>query len=225
MSHRNNDYIILQNKNFKVPLLSRNGVWNFEINKVKWGLPDCMERLYAYLIIGENDFKSVAGTLRANNKHISALEIDNFIVYFESTHPVETICFDLDVVPIYATDSMLLRLPNPFSYDILLTHNKESELLNIIKTADKKRDTLQQWFRRYVNRYALTPRYKRDVELQYEELSIAFCRQHGINYYQLSNCRTNQKRMSPIQYELSLILIGLATIAVIILIFELFRNF
>ena len=75
MSNHNNDYIILQNKNFKVPLLSRNGVWNFEINKVKWGLPDCMERLYAYLIIGENDFKSVAGTLRANNKHISALEI------------------------------------------------------------------------------------------------------------------------------------------------------
>ena len=219
-----NNYILLQNFDAKVLLLSQNGVWKFVLNGVEWEIQDCMERLYTYLIIGEKDFKSVAGTLRANNKSISALEIDNFIAYFESTHPVETVDFDLDAVPIYATDSMLLCLPNPFSYDILLTHNQEIELLNIIKTAEKKRDTLQQWFRSYINRYDLTPRYKRNVELQYEELSIAFCRQHGINYYQLSNGNTSPKSMSPLQYELSLILIGFITIAAIIIVFELFRN-
>lgn len=219
-----NNYILLQNCNTKVLLLAQNGVWEFVFHGVTWKIPDCLERLYAYLIIGEKDFKSVAGILRANYKHISVVDIDNFIELFINTHTTVDVQFVIDNVPIYATESSPLVLPNPFSYAILLTHSQESELLNIIKTADKKRDALQQWFRNYINRYALTPRSKRDVELQYEELSIAFCRQHGINYYKLSNGKTSQKNMSPMQYELTLITIGFITIAILVIIFEFFRN-
>ena len=37
------------------------------------------------------------------------------------------------------------------------------------------------WFYRYVNKYALSPRYKRDKDIQYEELTNTFCEQHGID--------------------------------------------
>lgn len=179
-----NNYILLQNCNAKVLLLSQNGVWEFVLGGVTWEIPDCLERLYAYLIIGEKDFKSVAGTLRANNKNISVVDIDNFIELFVNTHTAVDMQFAIDDVPIYATEHNPLILPNPFSYDVLLTIEQETELLGIIKDGDRKcRSLLDNWFEQYVNKYCLTPRYKRDVDRQYQELAIAFCRQHGINYW------------------------------------------
>lgn len=178
------NYILLQNCNVKVFLLSKNGVWEFVLNGVTWEIPDCLERLYAYLIIGEKDFKSVAGTLRSNHKNISVVDIDNFIELFVNTHPTVDVQFTIDDVPIYATDNSPLVLPNPFAYDVLLTAKQETELLCIIKKGDRKyRSLLDDWFKQYVNKYGLMPRYKRDVDRQWRELAIAFCRQHGINYW------------------------------------------
>lgn len=179
-----NNYILLQNCNVKVLLLSKNGVWKFVLNDVAWEIPVCLERLYAYLIIGEKDFKSVAGTLRENNKNISVVDIDNFIELFINTHTTIDSEFAIEDIPVYATESEPLTLPNPFSYDVLLTAEQETELLDIIKNGNRQyRSLLEDWFRKYINKYCLTPRYKRDIERQYQELAIAFCRQHGINYW------------------------------------------
>lgn len=190
----NNDYLFLQDKNLKIPLLAKNGIWKFKLGDIEWTLPDCMERLYAYLIIGESDFKSVSATLRANNKKITPIEIDEFISHFEKTHSSIEETFSIQSVPSYATDLKPLCLPNLFSYEVLLSSAQEQELLDIVKqNTGNRRERLKAWFHRYINRYNLIPRYKRDIDIQDEELAISFCRQHGINYFGLDYADNNAR--------------------------------
>ena len=179
------NYMFLQN-NLKTNLLAENGFWEFELAGKSWKLSDSMERLYVYLILVENDLTSVSANLRAHDRKISVTEIEEFYEYVKETHPTEKCVFDIMSLPTYAKPGAPLYLPNPFSYEVPLTVSQEQELLDILKQKnDLRKLLLRQWFGRYIERYALMPRYKKDEKIQRSGLAISFCRQHGVNYEEL----------------------------------------
>lgn len=190
-----NNYIIIHSKSLKIKLLSKKGNWSFKLSGKDWVIPDQMERLYAYLILGENNINETSGTLRANYKHITPIEIDEFVTHFRAIHPVEKVEFTWDIVPTYATDKAPLAIPNSFSYTVMLSDKQESELLEIIKThPDSAKSRIEQWFSWYIHRYDLTPRLKRDIEAQAPELCLQFCRQHGVDIEKLKDILPDTSR-------------------------------
>ena len=182
-----NNYIYLQETKFKVPLLSQDGFWEFTLLGREWVMPECMERLYIYLVIELKDYNAASEALRANDKHITVVEIDKFFRHLLISHPVKTEVPPSDI-PIIATDERPLIVPNCMGYIANMSPAQEAEVLNIIKQGGFKcQEKLLSWFVGYVNRYGLTPRRKGDIDIQYADLAIHFCMIHGINYYALSD--------------------------------------
>lgn len=180
--------IIFQDKNIKIPLLAQNGIWKFKLSDINWCLSDSLERYYAYLIFCEPNHGELSCALRLMDKHISTVEIDEFIQYFRATHPIKDECFSWDNIPAYATDVLPLKFPTPFGYDVDLTISQESELLYKIKKQDGNiAGDLECWFNWYVRHYGLSPKCKRDTSIQGWEIARMFCIQHGINIKKLPN--------------------------------------
>ena len=179
--------MILQNRNVRIPLRAKNGVWKFQLNGVKWNIPICMELLYAYHLIGVQDYSRVAWILRANYKHITSIEIDAFIQHFEKAHPVEDYPFNINEIPIYATEKHPLIVPTVQSYLVLLTPAQEREILDLIinNTKVDGQFPIDYWFRKYVDRYGLAPRYQNQMDTHYIDLAVSFCELHGIDYASL----------------------------------------
>lgn len=195
MDNNANNYMLLQQRNVRIPLLAKNGTWKFTINKEKWEISDCMERLYAYHLIGSQDYKTTSATLRANYKHITPIQIEAFIQHFEKTHPVEEYQFNINEIPVYATEKNLLEIPTNQPYRVLLTPKQEQDVLDVIKnnTEGDGRKSVNRWFRQYVNRYALTPRNKNQEFTHYKNLAEWFCEQHGVKYEALYNIEKVRK--------------------------------
>lgn len=189
MDNNANNYMLLQQRNVRIPLLAKNGTWKFTINKEKWEIPDCMERLYAYHLIGNQDYKATSATLQANYKHITPIQIEAFVQHFEKTHPVEEYQFDINEVPVYATDKRPLQIPTNQSHQILLTSDQEKEVLDLIKhnTETDGRTPINKWFARYIYRYNLTVRNQNKVYTYNKQLAEWFCELHGIKYELLYN--------------------------------------
>ena len=183
MDNNANNYMLLQQRNVRIPLLAKNGTWKFTINKEKWEIPDCMERLYAYHLIGNQDYKATSATLRANYKHITPIQIEAFIQHFEKTHPVEEYQFNINEVPVYATEKNPLFLPNRFSQNILITAKQEQELLKIIESypIDTQREFVINWFEEYIIRYDLRPKKESEDTDHCFHLIEVFYQTHGIN--------------------------------------------
>lgn len=180
-----NNYMLLQNRNVRIPLLSKDGSWKFTINRKKWEIPLCMELLYAYHLIGAQDYAATSATLRANYRHITPIQIEEFIQYFEKTHPVENCSFDINKIPVYATDKYPLCVPNCFSYDVLLTEKQEKEILDVIKKINNTEDgrgNVSRWFGEYTARYSLIPNRRSDVTFPEWDLARTFCEIHGIDF-------------------------------------------
>ena len=176
-----NNYMVFNNSR-KVPLLSRNSVWEFQFNGQNWQMDRAIEQLMAYHIFSSHNMISVAELLRANYKRIDPLTIDSLISYFRKTHPIEKIQkYSFKDIPVYAEEGLPLYIANPFSYDVPITPADEKELLEIIKHSIDPYTDMLGWFYIYVDKYALSPRYKRDIDIQYEELTNTFCNQHGID--------------------------------------------
>lgn len=184
----NKQYIIFQDKNIKVPLLAQNGVWKFKVSDINWRLSDSLERYYAYLIFCEPNHSELSCALRLMDKHITTVEIDDFIHYFRKMHPVEEECFNWGKIQTYATDVVPLKFPTPFGYDVDLTISQESELLSKIKRqTGNVVGELECWFNWYIRHYGLSPKLKRDIPIQGWEIARMFCIQHGINIKKLPN--------------------------------------
>lgn len=182
-----NNYIYLQETKFKVPLLAQDGVWEFTLLGREWTMPECMERLYIYLVIELKDYNAASEALRANDKHITVVEIDKFFRHLLISHPVKTEVPPSDI-PIIATDERPLIVPNCMGYIANMSPTQEAEVLKIIEQGGCKcQEKLLSWFVGYVNRYGLTPRRKGDIDIQYADLATHFCMIHGINYYALSD--------------------------------------
>ena len=187
MDNNANNYMLLQQRNVRIPLLAKNGTWKFTINKEKWAVPACMECLYAYYLIGKQDYKGTSATLHANYKHITPIQIEAFIQHFEKTHPVEEYPFDINEVPVYATDKRPLQIPTNQSHQILLTPEQEKEVLDLIKnsTETDRRAPINKWFARYVYRYGLSVRNQNRTYVYNKQLAEWFCQLHGIDYKKL----------------------------------------
>lgn len=189
MDNNTNNYMLLQQRNVRIPLLAKNGTWKFTINKEKWEILDCMELLYAYHLIGNQDYRTTSETLRANYKHITPIQIEAFIQHFEKTHPVEEYQFNINEIPVYATEKNLLEIPTDQPYRVLLTPKQEQEALNLIKNNIEidGRKPVNKWFWNYVNRYGLSPRNKNQDFTHHKDLAECFCELHGIKYESLYN--------------------------------------
>ena len=179
-----NNYMILPN-NTRVPLLAKDGVWEFKIDGKKWSMWAAVEQLMAYHLLYEGRFSEASKLLHANYKRLSTADIDALITYFKESHPGTYEQYSLSNIPEYATDSQRIYIANPFSYEIALNIIDERELLTILKDSSDPKSALQGWFFNYVNKYGLSPRYKADIDIQYRELAIGFCRQHGVDYWKL----------------------------------------
>ena len=190
-----NNYMLLQPRNVRIPLLAKNGSWKFTINKEKWEIPDCMERLYAYHLIGCQSPSMTSNTLRANYRNITPIQIEAFIRHFEKTHPVEEYPFDINEVPVYATEKNPLEVPTDQPYRVLLTPEQEREVLDLMRnnTEGDGRKPVNRWFRRYVNRYGLNPRNQKQDLTHHKNLAEWFCEQHGIKYDALYNIEKVRK--------------------------------
>lgn len=142
-----------------------------------------MERLYAFLIFGENSYARIAETLRVNYKEITTFEINEFVCHFRKTHIITVVTFKYDDIPLYATKKRPLYLPNPFSYTVTLTLQEEQELLcKIINEKESVSYLLERWFvYSYINKYRLESKLKEDISIQGRELARSFCEQHGID--------------------------------------------
>lgn len=199
MDNNANNYMLLQQRNIRIPLLAKNGTWKFTINKEKWEIPNCMECLYAYHLIGNQDYKATSATLHANYKHITPIQIEAFIQHFEKTHPVEEYPFNINEIPVYATEKVPLEVPTVQSYRILLTPKQEQEILDLMKNEDNpnRRKEVRQWFRKYTERYALKPRNPYQTLSHYDALGDVFCEIHGVN----TNFLYDAERIKQ-QYEL-----------------------
>lgn len=191
-----NNYMLLQNRNVRIPLLSKDGSWKFTINRKKWEIPLCMELLYAYHLIGAQDYAATSATLRANYRHITPIQIEEFIQYFEKTHIVEEYQFNMEEVPVYATDKDPLEIPTDQSYQVLLTPKQEWEVLELMKEYDNqnRRYSVRQWFRKYTERYALKPRNPYQVLSHYDDLAKNFCELHGVNIDSLYDIEAVRKQ-------------------------------
>lgn len=204
MDNNANNYMLLQQRNVRIPLLAKNGTWKFTINKEKWEIPDCMELLYAYHLIGNQDYRTTSETLRANYKHITPIQIEAFIQHFEKTHPIEEYQFDINEVPVYATQNSPLEIPHHQSYRILLTPEQEREILDLMKGESdlNRRREVRQWFRRYTERYALKPRNPYQILSHYDALGDMFYELHGIDITTLCDIeRTENKKKEKEEWE------------------------
>ena len=177
-----NSYILLYGKNLKIPLLANGYEWQFKLNGIDWAIEAHMERHYAQLIFGENNLDEVFLALRQYNKKLTPADMDEFVRYFKQTHPTIDETVDIQEIPCYAIQGSPLYVPNPFGYDFWLEAKQERELMDIIRQEDEKFRSrkIKAWFFRYVDRYCLQPRYKRDAKIQHKVLAVNFCRQHGI---------------------------------------------
>lgn len=223
-----NNYMLLQSKNMKVSLLSKDGIWKTKLagNDIKFDAS--IERYFAYLIFGTRNFGDVSTTLRMYNKHISPPDIDQFIEDFKSSHLVTEVGFDVNLLPTYATDKQLLHIPNPFSYDVVINVEQEQELLDILRNiAVNRKVRLEWWFDGYIRRYGLIPKYKRDYEGQEQELAMQFCRQYGVDINTLYSTENRSKKttrkttMKPVSHVIKWYSIAFVSLMVYIYIFVL----
>lgn len=195
-----NNYILLQSCNLKIGMMAVNGVWRTKLSGNDIELDACMERYLAYILVGKKNYNEVSSTLRLINRRITPIDIESFISNFIESHPSEEMEFDMDLVPIYATDTIHSFVPNSFCYDVPLTKAQESDLLDILKNKEINRKiAVEQWFYRYINRYNLIPKYKKDVPIQHEELARNFCVSHGIDIDKLGEVESVKVSNKPLR--------------------------
>ena len=169
-----NNYMIFPN-NKKITLLAEDGEWGFYFNEDYYCIPDYMERYYAFVIISQNDMRELASTLRVNYRNVGPSMIEAFAENFRRTHPVTEEPFDFFHIPCYATPGHDIHIPNPFEYEAYISLDQERELLGMIRDKAGAVYYIEEWFKDYVDRYDLWPRYKRDYDTHHKVLAKQFC--------------------------------------------------
>lgn len=175
----------LPSLNSCITLLADSNVWSTKIGDKEYALPACLERWFAYHIYVSNDMSMISGTIRCQNKHVTPSDINQFIADFKSTHPLEELKFKWSHITHYATDDNPMEIPNAFSYTIHLEKWQEIRLLYLLRSTRNQKRAIEEWFLDYCEKYALTPKYKRDIAIQHVELASTFCALHGININQI----------------------------------------
>ena len=175
----------LPSLNSCITLLADSNVWSTKIGDKEYVLPACLERWFAYHIYVSTDMPTISATIRCQNKQVTPSEINQFISDFKSTHPLEQLKFKWSHITHYATDKNPMEIPNAFSYAINLEKWQEIRLLYLLRCARNPKRAIEDWFLDYCEKYALTPKYKRDVAIQHIELASTFCALHGIDINQI----------------------------------------
>ena len=164
-----------------ISLLAKDNVWNIKIGNQKCKLDVSLECFLAYHIYISNDMYIISGTLRCYDKYILPSEINAFVANFKRDHPLEELVFKWSNIKHYATNETPLDIPNPFSYVVTIEKWQEIKLLHLLRSSRNPKKEIEQWFGDYVEKYALSPKYKRDVPIQHIELASIFCQLHGID--------------------------------------------
>lgn len=164
-----------------VTLLANNNVWHTNIGSKKYKLNASLERLFAYHIYVSKDMYVISGTIRCQDKDVTPAEIDQFVSDFKQSHPLEQLPFKWSHIQHCSTDELLLDIPNSYGYRIALEKWQEIRLLHVLRSSRNPKQSVEQWFLDYTEKYAITPKYKCDISTHHLELAATFCELHGID--------------------------------------------
>ena len=210
-SINNRSFILLQSCNSKVFLLSdkegeRPYIIKFGNTKLKFDF--YLESWLITKIYNSHNDGSVAEMLRYIDKNVGPDIIDEFIEQFKKDHPLQESFgrYSYDMVPLIATNETYCQMNLvEFSYPIKLTLQQEEELLSIMKSSTGgKKKAMLDWFSQYREKYSVGCKYKRDIPVQDEILSMAFCTMHGATFGLLDMApykSPEERKMEREQYE------------------------
>ncbi len=183
-----NEYIIIQYVSAQVQLKSAKS--KVKKYKIKFGnrffeMSHYIESWLATALYSYSGKRSVATWLRDIYPDIGPDEIDLFVSTFQAEHPLQTIEYSYETIPLIATEKtyceMSLRM---FKTPVKLTLNQEMEILKIVSTDHERRSKYQRivsWFSRFCKEYGYESRYKRDKGGEAKEMAWGFCMYHGLN--------------------------------------------
>lgn len=171
----------LPSLNSAITLLSENNVWSTKIGNKQHALHASLERWFAYHVYVSRDMYMISGTIRCHDKGVTPAEINKFISDFKKDHPLEELKFKWEHIKYYATDDCPIEVPNAFSYTVILEKWQEIRLLHLLRSSRDPKQAIEDWFFDYCEKYALIPKYKRDIQTQHIELAAAFCVLYGID--------------------------------------------
>lgn len=179
------DHILIPSKKAKAPLLAtKTKPYKIKVNRhysEEWGL---MDEAWLVSSVYLHNYSSVSTGLRERYPDVTPDEIDRFIGTVKNNHPLETVDFNWDDIPVYATSNscMEMSLRWLYKHPIKLTLQQERQLLKIVQDdKSNKEQRMKEWFQRYREKYGIEARLKRDREYQDEELVDMFCLLHGFN--------------------------------------------
>lgn len=171
--------MLLPKRDSHIEILAKDKAWTVKIGKNIYSFNVWIERLIAYDMFVSYDKGHISGFLRIRNKNITIQEINEFMEIFRETHPLCPHPFKWDDVKPISKENEFLVIPNSFDYEAAISHDNEKYLLDLLRK--RGREAVESWFERYVDRYCLTPKYKRDWSTHHLHLASTFCELHGIN--------------------------------------------
>lgn len=201
------DYILLQCKKAKCPLLSMRGKareYTLRYGGVLMTMNYYLEAWMATVIFSNNRAAAV-DTIRLNIPDAGPDEIDGLIDTFIKKHPLTPVPhYYYEDIPLMAIDNYYFEIHSSmFSMPVKLTAAQEQEVLDILISPRiyDKMGNLRQWFCNYRTRYGIEARLKRDRAGQDDELVWAFLYSHGIS----SEPPLMDKRHAPTEGEKALV--------------------
>lgn len=171
--------MLLPKRDSHIEILAKDKDWTVKIGKNIYSFNVWIERLIAYDMFVAYDKGRISGILRLRNKNITIQEINDFMEIFRETHPLCPHPFKWEDVEPISKENEFLVIPNPFDYEAVISHDNEKYLLDLLRK--RGREAVESWFERYVDRYCLTPKYKRDWSTHHLHLASNFCGLHGFN--------------------------------------------
>lgn len=193
------DYILLQCKQAKIPLLSmRNNMRDYTMKF--GGVRMTVNRFYeAWLAttIFSGDRQLTTQLIRSCIPDAGPDEIDGLIAAFIKDHPCTPVEYHYEDIPLMAIDNYYFEIQSPmFPTSIKLTPAQEQEVLDIIISPriSNKLGKMIEWFANYRKMYGVEAKLKRNQKWQDEELAWHFLLIHGINGNPLVMPRKSKQR-------------------------------
>lgn len=181
-------YMVLSNGPVKVPVLAKNGLYQFNVNGQTVQCSESFERLFIYYVFQKESRSMFAEDLQFLMKDkASPLFIDRAYSTFKVLHPVEPLGFEYSfgAIQLQADVENGLSLPIPgYNCDISL---QNEELLLGMLVANPYSDVVEKmsdWFKSYCRDYSLDYDKKCKGQ-QYAFLAKSFLEQHGVDSFTL----------------------------------------
>lgn len=212
-----NEYVVIQSVSAQVQLKSaKSKVKQYQI---KFGDRLCemshfIESWIATAVYSYSGKSGVAAWLREIYSDIGPDEIDLFVSKFKEEHPLQTVEYSYDAIPVIATDKTYCEMAlGMFKSPVKLTMNQELELLDIIKTDHEKRskyNRMLSWFTNFCKEYGYESKFKRDRGGEANEMAWGFCMCHGLDIDVLKRAPKPQEphQDTPAKSVWTLLLIG-----------------